>query len=276
MLAVRSALFNVLFYLVLIVLMLAGLPTMLFGRHAVLRMANIWGKASLLLLRWICGTRVEFRGLDNVPSQACIIASKHQSFIEIIAFASLYSDFTFVLKRELTRIPLFGWYLAQSDQIAIDRASGRSALTQVSRMAKIVLAEGRQVFIFPEGTRRPPGAAPDYKFGVAYLYNETGATCVPVALNSGLFWPRRSFIRRPGTIVLQFLEPIGPGLDTSRVPQSAPRRHRVEQRRPHGGSPGDRSYAAVATRHGARRTRSARRRETALTAFWAGKRRDRD
>ena len=83
----------------------------------------------------------------------------------------------------------------------------------MSRKAKIVLAEGRQVFIFPEGTRRPPGAAPDYKFGVAYLYNETGATCVPVALNSGLFWPRRSFIRRPGTIVLQFLEPIGPGLD---------------------------------------------------------------
>ena len=213
MLAARSALFNVLFYFVLIVLMLAGLPTMLFGRHAVLRMANIWGRASLLLLRWICGTRVEFRGLENVPSQACIIASKHQSFIEIIAFASLYADFTFVLKRELTHIPLFGWYLAQSDQIAIDRASGRSALTQVSRMAKVVLAEGRQVFIFPEGTRRPPGAAPDYKFGVAYLYNETGATCVPVALNSGLFWPRRSFIRRPGTIVLQFLEPIEPGLD---------------------------------------------------------------
>ncbi len=213
MLALRSAVFNVLFYLVLIVLMLVGLPTMLFGRHAVLRMANIWGKSSLLLLRWICGTRVEFRGLDNVPSQACIIASKHQSFIEIIAFASLYSDFTFVLKRELTRIPLFGWYLAQSDQIAIDRASGRSALTQLSRMAKIVLAEGRQVFIFPEGTRRPPGAAAEYKFGVAFLYAETGATCVPVALNSGLFWPRRSFIRRPGTIVLQFLPSIPPGLD---------------------------------------------------------------
>ena len=213
MLAVRSALFNVLFYLVLIALMLAGLPTMLFGRHAVLRMANIWGKSSLLLLRWICGTRVEFRGLENVPSQACIIASKHQSFIEIIAFASLYSDFTFVLKRELTHIPLFGWYLAQSDQIAIDRASGRSALTQLSRMAKIVLAEGRQVFIFPEGTRRPPGAAPDYKFGVAFLYAETSATCVPVGLNSGLFWPRRSFIRRPGTIVLQFLKPIGPGIE---------------------------------------------------------------
>ena len=213
MLAVRSALFNVLFYFVLVVLMLAGLPTMLFGRHAVLRMANIWGRSSLLLLRWICGTRVEFRGLDNVPPKACIIASKHQSFIEIIAFASLYSDFTFVLKRELTRIPLFGWYLAQSDQIAIDRASGRSALTQVSRMAKIVLAEGRQVFIFPEGTRRPPGAAPEYKFGAAFLYAETGATCVPVALNSGLFWPRRSFIRRPGTIVLQFLPPIPPGLD---------------------------------------------------------------
>lgn len=213
MLALRSALFNLLFYLVLIGLMLIGLPTLAFGRHAVLRMANIWGRTSLVLLRAVCGTNVEFRGLANIPPQACIVASKHQSFIEIIALSGLFPDFTFVFKRELTRIPLFGWYLAMSRQIAVDRSQGRSALTEVSRRAKDVLAEGRQFLIFPEGTRRPPGAPADYKFGAAFIYAETGATCLPVALNSGLFWPRRSFIRRPGTIVIEFLTPIPPGLD---------------------------------------------------------------
>ncbi len=213
MLALRSALFNILFYLWLIGLMLVGLPSLVMGRHAVLRMANLWGAGSLFLLRAICGTRVEFRGLGNIPAEACIVASKHQSFIEIIALASLFSDFTFVFKRELTRIPLFGWYLAMSRQIAVDSTQGRAALSLVSRRAKEVLSEGRYFLIFPEGTRRPPRAVAEYKFGAAFIYAETGAACLPVAVNSGLFWPRRSFIRRPGTIVIEFLAPIPPGLD---------------------------------------------------------------
>ena len=213
MLVLRSALFNVLFYLNLVVQMIVGLPTILFGHRAILRLATIWARSSLWLLRVICGTRVEFRGLDRVTPGSLIVAAKHQSFLDVIALLTIFAQSTFVLKRQLTRIPLFGLYLSCSGQIAIDRARGRSALAQAGRGAAEALAEGRQFLIFPEGTRRPPGAEPQYKYGVAVIYDETRVPCLPVALNSGLFWPRRSFLRRPGTVVVELLEPIGPGLD---------------------------------------------------------------
>ena len=212
MIALRSALFNLLFYALLIAMLVLGFPTMLAGPRAVMRLANLWGVASLWLLRAVCGTRVEFRGRDNIPAEPCIVASKHQSFLEIIAFCSLFRDFSFVFKRELTRIPLFGWYLSASRQIAVDRSQGRSALTAVSRRAGEVLKEGRTLIVFPEGTRRPPNAPTDYKSGIAFIYSEAGAVCLPVAVNSGLFWPRRSFLRRPGTIVIDIMPPIPAGL----------------------------------------------------------------
>ena len=212
MLALRSAVFNVLFYAYLIVLMVFGLPTALFGTRGVLRLANVWARGSLWLLRVVCGTRVVFRGRHNIPAEPCILAAKHQSFLEIIALAALFPDFTFVLKRELTRIPLFGWYLGRSGQIAVNRGQGRAALQQVSRGARAVLDAGRQVFIFPEGTRRAPGDPAVYKAGISFVYSETGAACLPVAVNSGLFWPRASFLRRPGTAVVEFLPVIPPGL----------------------------------------------------------------
>ncbi len=118
-----------------------------------------------------------------------------------------------MLKRQLVFVPLFGLYLIGARQIAIDRARGRSALTQIIAQAREVVAAGRQVFIFPEGTRRPPGAPPRYKFGVAALYAETGAPCLPVALDTGLFWGRRGFTRRPGVAVIEYLPPIPPGLE---------------------------------------------------------------
>lgn len=212
MLALRSALFNILFYGLLIGLMLLGLPTLALGRRAVLRLANVWARGSLWLLRTVCGTHVVFRGRENIPAGACILASKHQSFLEIIALCSLFPDFSFVLKRELTRIPLFGWYLSVSRQIAVDRARGRAALTEVSRRAVEVLRDGRTLFIFPEGTRRPPDAAPEYKAGIAFIYADTQTCCLPVAINAGLFWPRRSFHRHPGTAVIEFLPVIPAGL----------------------------------------------------------------
>lgn len=212
MLALRSALFNVLFYTLLIVIMVGGLPTMVMGYRAVIGLGRAWAKGSLWLLRVVCGTRVEFRGRANIPAEACLLAAKHQSLLEILALCSAFEDFTFVFKRELTHIPLFGWYLARSGQIAVDRGRGRAALDQVSRGARAVLDAGRQVFVFPEGTRRPPDAPASYKAGLSFIYSETGATCLPVAVNTGLFWPRRSFLRRPGTAVIEFLPVIGPGL----------------------------------------------------------------
>lgn len=213
MLTLRSLLFNVLFYVNLIILMVLGLPALLAGRHGVFALARAWGASSLWLLEKICGLRVEFRGLENIPQGGYIIAAKHQSILETFALLLQAPDFAYVLKRELTYIPFFGWYLIGAKQIAIDRSAGRSAVSIVSERAGAVLRAGRQIFIFPEGTRRPPGAPPQYKFGVAKLYEDTGAPCLPVALNTGLFWGRRGFRRRPGVAVIQYLPVIAPGLD---------------------------------------------------------------
>ncbi len=146
------------------------------------------------------------------PPGAVLIAAKHQSFLETFALIKYAPDFAIILKRQLTYVPLFGLYLIVSKQIAIDRARGRQALQQIAGAARPVLAAGRQVFIYPEGTRRLPGAPPKYKQGVTALYLETGAACLPVGVNTGLFWRRRGFIRRPGLAVIEYLPVIAPGL----------------------------------------------------------------
>jgi 1-acyl-sn-glycerol-3-phosphate acyltransferase len=213
MLATRSLLFNILFYLNLVVLMILGLPMILFGRRGVFTLARLWGTVSVWLLKCICGLSLEYRGVENIPPGAVLIAAKHQSFLETFALLKYAPDFAIILKRQLTFIPLFGLYLVVSEQIAIDRGRGRQALQQIAAATKPVLAAGRQVFIYPEGTRRPPGALPKYKQGVTALYAETGASCLPVAVNTGLFWGRRGFLRRPGVAVIEYLPVIPPGLD---------------------------------------------------------------
>ncbi|RBP16386.1 1-acyl-sn-glycerol-3-phosphate acyltransferase [Roseiarcus fermentans] len=212
MLAVRSIAFNILFYLTLTVLMIVGAPVLLVGRRGVFALANLWRAASVWLLETICGLKVEYRGLENIPPGAVIIAAKHQSFLETFALLKYAPDFAIILKRQLTYIPFFGLYLIVSKQIAIDRARGRQALQQIEAAAKPVLAAGRQIFIYPEGTRRPPGAPPRYKMGVTALYGANDVPCLPVALNTGLFWRRRGFLRRPGVAVIEYLPPIPPGL----------------------------------------------------------------
>jgi 1-acyl-sn-glycerol-3-phosphate acyltransferase len=213
MVVVRSVIFNLLFYLTLVVLMVAGLPMILGGRRGIFALASAWRSVSVWLLAIVCGLRVEYRGVENIPHGGVLIAAKHQSFLETFALLKYAPDFAIILKRQLTYIPLFGLYLVVSKQIAIDRARGRRALQQIAAAAKPVLAAGRQIFIYPEGTRRLPGAPPKYKQGVAALYAGTGAACLPVAVNTGLFWRRRGFVRRPGTAVIEYLPPIAPGLD---------------------------------------------------------------
>lgn len=212
MLVVRSITFNVLFYLTLLVLMIFGAPAMLGGRRGVFVLVKAWRASSVWLLETICGLKVEYRGVENIPPGATLIAAKHQSFLETFALLKYAPDFAIVLKRQLTWIPFFGLYLIVSKQIAIDRARGRQALQQIEEAAKPVLAAGRQIFIYPEGTRRPPGAPPRYKMGVTALYAANDAPCLPVALNTGLFWRRRGFLRRPGLAVIEYLPPIAPGL----------------------------------------------------------------
>ena len=164
----------------------------------------------------LAGTRLEIRGRENIPAGATIVAAKHQSAFETFALAPEFPNPTFVIKSELKRIPIYGQYTVKAGMIHVDRAAGLSALRSLAARGRAEIGKGRHIVIFPEGTRRPPGAPPDYHPGVAHLYRALGVPVVPVALNSGLFWPRRKFLRYPGTIVVEFLPAIPPGLDARR------------------------------------------------------------
>ena len=212
-LILRSVLFNLLFYLNLVALLLVALPTLVLPRGAILFIVRLWARINHWLLRSVCGISFELRGLDRIPTGALLVASKHQSSWETFALWPLLSDPAFIMKRELMWLPLFGWFARKAAMIPVDRSRGSQALADMNARARAELARNRQIVIFPEGTRRPPGAEPRYKYGVAHLYAETGVPCLPIALNSGLFWPRRSFRRYPGTIRVEVLDPIPPGLD---------------------------------------------------------------
>ena len=212
MLVFRSLLFNLLFYLNTLVWLVIALPTFVMPYHAILWVAKTWGLTNLFLLRVICGIDYEIRGRENIPPGALIAASKHQSAWETFALLHLFESPTFIMKRELQWIPIFGWLTIKGRMVPVDRRKGSQALVAMAERARTELARGRQLIIFPEGTRRPVDAEPRYKHGVAYLYAAEGVPVLPVALNSGLFWPRRTFLRHPGTVVVQILPPIPPGL----------------------------------------------------------------
>ncbi len=209
---VRSIAFNALFYLALLGYLVVALPTLLLPRRGILRLAQHWARTNLALLRVVCRIDVDWRGLQNIPPGAVLIAAKHQSAWETFALLTLFRDPTFILKRELLWIPFYGWFASHAGMIPVDRGGGKAALVGMTARARAALGQGRQIVVFPEGTRRPPGAEPRYKIGIAHLYAQGAAPCVPIALNSGLFWPRRKFMRYPGTITVEVLEPIAPGL----------------------------------------------------------------
>ncbi|MCG7393591.1 1-acyl-sn-glycerol-3-phosphate acyltransferase [Microvirga sp. ACRRW] len=212
MLFVRSLLFNVVFYAYLILWLILLIPGMVMPRKVFIRMVQAWARSSLWLQQIIAGTKVEISGLEKIPPGGALVAAKHQSLWETFALLTLFDDPTFILKRELMWLPFFGWYLWKAGCVPVNRKAGSSALMQMTARAKEEAQHGRQIIIFPEGTRRPPGAPPAYKYGVAHLYQNLGFPCIPVGLNSGLYWPRRQFIRRPGTIRVEILDPIAPGL----------------------------------------------------------------
>jgi 1-acyl-sn-glycerol-3-phosphate acyltransferase len=214
MLFLRSLVFQIVYYVNLAFWMVLWLPALVLPRSVTLELGRQWGRTSLWWLEKICNVKHEFRGLENLSKGAIIVACKHQSVWETFVLPLLFPDFSYILKRELIFIPFFGWYLLSAQQIAIDRAKGGKLLPQLVRKAKDIFAQGRQLFIFPEGTRRPAGAPPEYKFGVAQIYRETNVPVIPAALNSGLFWARRAFLIHPGTVVLEFLPPIEPGLSS--------------------------------------------------------------
>jgi 1-acyl-sn-glycerol-3-phosphate acyltransferase len=214
MIRARSIVYVVYLYLTMALLGLGFLPgVILIGRPAAACAAHLWALAALAGLRLICGTRAEVRGLEHLSSGPILIASKHQAMWETLFFMKLFTDPAIVLKKELLALPIYGWYARKLEMIAVDRDQGAGAIKALARQADKALADNRPIIIFPEGTRQPPGAPPDYKPGIALLYQRLGLPCVPAALNSGLYWAGQGIVRRPGKIVIEFLEPIPAGLD---------------------------------------------------------------
>ena len=191
------------------------LPLMIAPRLVVQRAAGFWVRGTLVLQRLVLGLGYEIRGREYLPAGPAVIAAKHQSAWETLVVHTLMPDIVFVLKKSLLWLPVIGWYLLKTRQVAIDRAAGMKALGAMAKASRIALARGSQVVIFPEGHRQPPGVTGPYLPGVAMLYGEGGGNVpvIPVALNSGLFWPRNAFRRRSGKIVMQILPPMPQGLD---------------------------------------------------------------
>lgn len=210
---IRSAVFYVAFYAWGLIAGILFLPTLLM-RPVTVRLCGAWWSATIIwLAKAICGIEWQVRGLANVPPGPVIFASKHQSAWDTLFFPAFFDQPSAVAKAELRAIPFYGWYSNRAGAIWVDRKAGGAAIRAMIRGARRTIDEGRPIFIFPQGTRTPPGEARPYQPGVAALYAGTGVPVVPVALNSGLFWSRRSFIKNPGIIVVECLPPIPPGLD---------------------------------------------------------------
>jgi 1-acyl-sn-glycerol-3-phosphate acyltransferase len=209
----RSALYIVFTWVWTLVLAVLYLPLLLVPRKAMLPAVRLWLGGMLGALKVVAGLGWELRGRENLPQGPFIVASKHQSAFETFVFHLILGDPAYILKRELLWIPFFGWYLGKSGVIAIDRSAGTKALKAMVKGAEAAAGEGRPVVIFPEGTRAAPGARLPYHTGVAMLYGALKVPVVPVALNSGLFWRRRGFAKKPGTLTLEALPPIPPGMD---------------------------------------------------------------
>jgi len=212
MTTIRSLLFNLLFALWTALIFIFSLPTLVLPRSAAWWMGGLWVRGALLLLRATVGLGHQVRGAEHRVTGPAIYAAKHQSAWDTLVFPLLLDKPAYVLKRELIGVPLFGSYLKRCGMIPVDREGGGSALKQLLRAARTAVAQGRSILIYPEGTRMPPGERRPYHPGVAALYGDLGVPVVPVALNSGLFWGRRAFHKKPGTITIEFLPPIAPGL----------------------------------------------------------------
>lgn len=212
MVLLRSLLFNAAWMGWTAVLAILYLPLLAAPRRVLVACTRFWTKGILWCARTIAGLEHDVRGLENLPEGPVVIAAKHQSAWDTLIWHSLVDDPVFVLKKELLSIPLIGWYMRKADMIAIDRKAGAAAMRRMMRQAEQALAEGRQIVVFPEGTRTAPGATRPYQPGISMLYGGTGAPVVPAALNSGLFWPRQSFLKQPGRITLEILPPMPKGL----------------------------------------------------------------
>ncbi len=212
MIALRSLIFVALFY-VWSVMVAVGLSPFLLGpRSWAMELMRVWARGIIWLLRVVCDIKVEVRGKEHMPTGAALVAPKHHCMLDVFAQFAWLPDACFVMKKELTWIPFFSWWGMRARMIVVDRAGHATALRKLIRDSKERFADNRQLLIVPEGTRSAPGAPADYKPGIAALYREIDVPVHPVATNAGVHWPKHGFMRKPGTIVFEYLEPIAPGL----------------------------------------------------------------
>lgn len=220
MIFLRSLAFNVAFYVWTAVVCVGILWSLLLPRPTMIRVITWYFGTVSWLERTLVGIRYEVRGREHVPrSGSFLLAAKHQSAWETMKLHFLVNDPAIILKRELLWIPIWGWYAARSRMIAVDRGAKGRAVASMVRNARPVRDEGRPIVIFPQGTRVAVGAYRPYRIGVGVLYDHLKIPIVPMALNAGLYWARNSFIKRPGTIIVEFLPPIPPGLGRAKAMQ---------------------------------------------------------
>ena len=212
MIYVRSILFNTAFYVWGVFMNLLWVPSLALPTGATERGQTYWARGINVLLGLLAGIRVEIRGQENVPEGAVLMAAKHQSAWETTIFHVITHHPAIVMKKELLAVPIYGWYCRKTKMVPVDREQGVKSLKDMIAAAKSAAKDGRPIIIFPQGTRIAPGASAPYLPGVAALYGQLGLPCVPIALNSGLFWKHHSFLKAPGTIVLEYLPAIPPGL----------------------------------------------------------------
>jgi len=209
---IRSLIFSLFFYLWSLLVCLVTLPILMGPRPWLMSGLQLWSRVTVTALRLICGVRVELRGLQHLPAGAALVAGKHQCMLDTIIPFLVMQDGCLVMKKELTRIPFYGWYAQATRMVVVDREGQAAALRKLVADCRDRFDQGRQLLIFPEGHRMAPGEAPDYKPGIAGLYRDLQMPCTPMATNSGVHWPAHGIIRRPGVIVFEFLEPIPAGL----------------------------------------------------------------
>lgn len=212
---IRSLLFNIIFTFWTLVPAILFIWVILLPQEKLIRILYYWQRSVTWIEKHVAGIDYRIIGAEHVPEGSCIIAAKHQSAWETCKLISLFKNPSIVLKKELTYIPIWGWYAKYSGLIPIDRKGGMKALGVMKRAARTAMEQGRKIVIFPQGTRIKPGVKKPYKVGVAALYQELDLPVVPMAVNSGLYWPKGTFLKTPGTITIEFLPPIEPNLSRS-------------------------------------------------------------
>lgn len=218
---IRSTIYNLCFYGLTAIACVLCLPTLVLPRRAFMTVVHGFVFTNHILEKYILGLDFQVRGREHLPlSGSYIVASKHQSAYETTKLHILFDDPAIILKKELLKIPLWGWYLGKSDVIAIDRSTPKSAIESIQEGARKMQTQGRPIIIFPQGTRvSTTTTAKDrpYKIGVVRLQEATGLPIIPLAMNTGTFWPRNAWIKKPGTVVFEFLPPIEQGLPPAEI-----------------------------------------------------------